>query len=619
MGLKSFFNELKRRNIYKVAVVYGITGWVLVQIASIAANTFGAPPWVMKMIITLILLGFPITLVMTWGFEITPEGVRRTVSRAEGSEEGVPNSDRYFWVGVGIVVVILFGGWWAMTQSDNSAQHTASQQEINDRSIAILPLTNLSGTDEAQPLARGLHDDLLTRLANVSDLQVISRTSVERYRDSDLSLPAIADSLGVKWVVEGGVSQIEDQVRINAQLIDPQTDSHIWAETYQRELTANDLFAIQGDIAREIVDALQAQLSSSEQERIAGAPTENLEAYRLYIQGRTTLNRATPPFDEDFWEAGKYFQQALDQDSSYALAWAGLADVIGGRFISQGLDPNSTPDSLSLPKVTQIQAAKRALELDPELGEAYAALGSAYLQQGKGPAATQALMRAIDLKPSYAQAHQLLGVTYLVLGKPEKSLNHLEIAEKLNPQHWWGRHLLYDVYIINGKYKKALEEVKIQQRMAPEWVDSYWAEFRALYKMKRYKEAQKTAEERLSLSPIPYDSQMYENAWITYLTTTDMAVGDTASARQRIRELQHNKAHPLILVYAYAALGNIDATIEEFEKIEEWGYVNTLTVRYSVFPDQMQRINEHPRYKELIRQVNQYWGLNPDGSIPGED
>jgi tetratricopeptide (TPR) repeat protein len=400
----------------------------------------------------------------------------------------------------------------------------------------------------------------LTRLANVSDLQVISRTSVERYRDSDLSLPAIADSLGVQWIVEGGVSQIEDQVRINAQLIDPQSDSHIWADTYQRALTANDLFAIQGEIAREIADALQSQLSPEEQQRIAGAPTKNLEAYRLYVQGRQTLDQATSK--EKLVRAAQYFGRALHNDTTYALAWAGLADVIG-----YGLNQISRPDTLQIPMVSQMEAAQQALELDSNLAEAHSALGHANFQQHNAPAALRSFQRALELKPSYAEAHSWLASVYNILDRPEQALEHLKLAEQLKPQHAYARHRLFDTYNRLGQHKKALEEVRKQQGINP-YPGAKWAEARSLFQLGRYEEAIAIAEERLAKTEDKFERFIMR----IYLVRYEAAAGDTAQARAHMNEFKQITFTPeersrwsFFLAGPYLVFENQDAVIEALQ------------------------------------------------------
>jgi TolB-like protein len=457
-----------------------------------------------------------------------------------------------------------------------------------------------------------LHDDLLTRLSNVGDLQVRSRGSVEQYSDGNYSPPAVADSLDVRWIVEGRVQQAGGRVRVYAQLIDPVADANIWADSYQRELTAENLFAIQGEIAGEIAGALQAELSEGEQERIAEAPTENLDAYRLYVQGRQALDQYI--IEENLLQAGKYFQRALTEDSTYALAWAGLADAIG-----YGLDQTSLPDSIRLPRTNQLEAAQNALKYDSELAEAYTALGHAYFQQHNTPIALKSFKLALELKPSYAEAHSWLASVYYVLDQPKNSLKHLQLAEQLNPQNMLARHRLFDDYIRRGLHEKALEEVrKVQRRF--NYPGAIWAEARTLASMGRYEEAIAIAEKRLS-NPI---SKFERFIMRGYLIEYEAAIGDTAQARAHMNELKQITLTPeersrwsIFYVGPRKVLEDQDAVIEAYQDQSAWEWFGGLpTISLRDLPERMPAVSDDPRYQELVREVNQYWSLNPDGSIP---
>lgn len=613
MGEKSFFSELKRRNIYRVSVVYALTSWVLVQIASVATESFGAPPWVMKIIITVILLGFPITLVITWAFEITPEGVRPTPT-----DEAQNNlSERNFWLGTGIITIILLGGWWYLTTGTATSKKSATTNNITDRSIAVLPLKSISGTKRTLPLAEGLHDDLLTRLANISDLKVISRTSVEKFENTELTLPAIADSLGVKWILEGNVQKGGDNVRINAQLIDPSSDTHIWAKTYQRHLTANNVFAIQGELARAIADALQAQLTADEQERIAGAPTSDLNAFKLYVKGRNLYSKGTTK--EEGIKAAYYFGKAIQQDSTYALAWAGLSDIL--RY-----DPHtelSIPDSAYIPDVSQKQAAQRALKLAPDLAEAHSAMGAYYngFYNRNAPAALYHYRKAIELKPSYAEAHQNMGTLLLAVGKAEKALDHLQLSEELNPTHIRIQVALYDALMVNKKYKRALAKARKYRQQYPNIGGHLAAIVRNLVHLKRYREADSLALRGFRKAEKFYDKYVLGS----YLVAIKAVMGDTVAAKSYLSKLkridvppdQKDKAHALMPT-AYAALGDVDAAYKAYDKVKEWPYFAQVEIRYNYFPDARKKLQKDPRHNALIRELNEYIGLNPDGSIPKE-
>ncbi|NBC66132.1 MAG: protein kinase [Bacteroidetes bacterium] len=519
-----------------------------------------------------------------------------------------------------ILIIILFAGWWFMGGDgmENSTESIASvgESEITDRSIAVLPFNNLSGTDEITSITRGIHDDLLTRLSNIGDLRVTSRTSVAHYRDTNLPISVIADSLGVRWIMVGGVQQGGDQIQVNAQLIDPQTDANVWADSYRRELTAENLFAIQEDITGEIAQALQAELSESEEERIAMAPTENLEAYQLYIRGRQQLAEALSR--DQIIRAASHFGRALEQDSTYALAWAGLSDAIGGGFLGEGRGLGSTPDSLSLPEVSQLEAARRSLKLDPNLAEAHAALGGAHYIQRNAPEALRSFEQAVELRPSYAQAHYGLAQVNTLLGRREKALEHLKLAEEINPNHVTARHSLFDAYNAVGQPEKALEEAREQLREHP-YPGAIWGEARALHQMGRHEDAVQTAEKRLKETNSNLERAVLRN----HLVRFEAAAGDTTQARGHLEELtkislpkSERSRYAFLYAQAYLTLGDVNAGIDEFRKQDDWWIIPTSVLRNVL--ERFHTLAEDPRYQELFQEVNEYWGLNPDGSIPDD-
>jgi TolB-like protein/Tfp pilus assembly protein PilF len=505
--------------------------------------------------------------------------------------------------------------WGSLGGGEPTDRAQSQSPEIQDRSIAVLPFEPLSSGKESETFARGVHDDLLTRLSNVSALKVISRTSVQQYRDTDLPLPAIADSLGVRWVMEGGVQAAGGRIQVNAQLIDPRTDAHVWAEDYQRDLTAEDLFAIQGEITGEIADALKAKLTAGEQSRVTGAPTENLQAYRLYVRGRRLMDsRAADSLEK----AISTFESALQQDSTYALAWAGLADArilyvneYVSEYVSDSTKDEEFRESMRAAIPEARRAARRALKLDPNLAEGYVSLGIIYMYeqrvrsgQKNGPAALEVLTRAVELKPSYAQAHHWLGDLYLVLGRPEAALKHLRLAVDLRPGNISARRGLVGALIANGKYQAALREARRLHSRYPK--HGGIAKGLALLHMKEWTKVRR---------PVQRNLKEAEGApgYARYLPVlADVGAGDTTSARRELRELgEEGWAAGVVL----AALGEVDAAFKAWPMPVPSGPRRTHTLRY-FFPDLLSDFRADPRYTDLIRSVNQEWGLNPDGSLP---
>src|SRR5712671_5011776 len=278
MRIDNFFSELKRRNVYKVAVAYAVVAWLLIQAASILFPTFEAPPWVMKVFVAVIVLGFPVALVFAWAFEITPEGIKRAedVDLSQSITRRTGRKLDFLIIAVLLLVIAVFA-----YQRFGPGQKVAVATP--EKSIAILPFENRSEDKANAYFADGIQDEILTRLANIADLKVISRTSTRQYQSKPDNLREIAQQLGVATILEGSVQKLADQVRVNVKLIHAQSDSHLWADTYDRKLT--DIFGVETEIAKRIAESLQAKLTGREEQALAVKPTANPEAYDAYLRG----------------------------------------------------------------------------------------------------------------------------------------------------------------------------------------------------------------------------------------------------------------------------------------------------------------------------------------------
>jgi len=317
MDPKKLFTELKRRNVYKVAIAYAVVAWLLMQIVTQVFPFLEIPNWAIRLVIMLIVIGFPIALIIAWAFELTPEGLKRT----EFADELPKKSARSrAWIYVVIITGTISVGLFFLGRYTSPRQSEGAQ--LPAKSIAVLPFDNLSRDPDNAYFAEGVQDEILTRLAKVADLKVISRASTQRFKSAPDNLPVIAKQLGVTNILEGSVQKSADQVRVNVQLINALTDAHLWAEIYDRKLT--DIFAVESDIAKTVADTLQAKLTGSEKHAISVRPTDNPVAHELYLKGRFFWNRRTA---NDLKKSVGYFNQAIGADPNYALAHAGLADV----------------------------------------------------------------------------------------------------------------------------------------------------------------------------------------------------------------------------------------------------------------------------------------------------
>ena len=521
------------------------------------------------------------------------------------------NWSRGWIVGGTLAVLVLAAALiWTLrtggpTASGPAADSPAPTDSAASQSVAVLPFEAI-GHGENGGFSEGIHGDVLTRLSNISDLRVISRTSVRQYRAAETPTTEIGEELGAGWVLEGEVQEAGGRVQVNARLINAQSDQEAWARRYQRELTAENLFEIQEEITRDIANALEAELTPGEKDRIAGAPTEDLRAYRLYVQGRQELAQRGFGYDAHVGRAARYFSQAIERDSSYALAWAGLADAAAIRIYEM-------PDSAWVSTVRQEAAARRALELDPDLAEAHASMGIVHYLNQNAPAALRELKRALELKPSYWEAHQMLGWLYFILGRPPRALDHFQVAVELNPRHALARHGLYDAYNNTGQHRKALREARRQQRMGLEETGAVGGEFRALRGLGRLKEARRLAEKQIA----ELDAKTFWGRWFrVYLTGILASKGDTAGARTYLDQLRRTNAPPHILASAYRRLGDAEKALRIYAQLEgeDWDFVQMFGIRE--LGESHPSFQNDPRYRRVLHRANRTWGLTPDGRLP---
>ena len=468
----SLFEELKRRNVFRVGIAYLITAWLLLQVVDLVLENINSPDWVMQVFMLALAVGFPVTLLIAWAFEMTPEGLKKEkdVDRSRSMTQVTGRKlDRAI---IGVLVLAL--GYFVYDKfgagSEPAAPATVvtegtgtETQAQNRKSIAVLPFANRSSREEDAFFAEGIHDDLLTSLAKVGALKVISRTSVLRYRDSGLSIPEIAKELGVATVLEGGIQRSGGQVRINVQLIDANTDEHLWAENYDRALTAENLFLIQSEISREIVSALQATLTDEESQRLAEQPTDSLEAYGEFVLGRQEMAKRT---NESLSRAQAHFEKAIELDPDYALAYVGLADTIslqanyGDLFVTDTYAPRQA-------------ALDRALSIDPNSGEAYTSLANLREDQNQDEAAEKFYKKATEQSPNYVTAWHWYANFLEGLDRHEEALSLTYKAVELDPNAPILSTLLSGVLWNMGRAEEAFEVARRQLKKTPEFPNTY--------------------------------------------------------------------------------------------------------------------------------------------------
>ena len=461
---RNFFAELKRRNVYKVAVAYAVIAWLLIQVATQVFPFFEIPNWAVRLVVLVSIAGFPVALVFSWAFEITPEGIVRETDVEPGKSITHHTGKKVVAITIVLAIVAsgllafrLFGPKLPVPRHDASPARTELATAIPEKSIAVLPFDSLSEEKSNAYFAEGVQDEILTRLAKVADLKVISRTSTQHFKSAPDDLPQIAKQLGVAHVLEGSVQKANDQIRVNVQLINALTDTHLWAETFDRKLT--DIFAVESEIAKTITDTLQAKLSGSEQHAIAARPTENTEAHQLYLKGRFFWNKRT---GNDLKKSIEYFEQAIAADPNYALAYAGVADAY---VWLPGYTAGTPRDCYPKAKA----AATKALQLDDTLAEAHTTLALAiWLYDFDSAQAIREFQRAIELNPNYAIAHQQYGNnTLAALGRFDDAIVEGKRAVELDPLSLVINTDLGSDYYYARRYDEAIAQLRKTLEMDP--------------------------------------------------------------------------------------------------------------------------------------------------------
>jgi TolB-like protein len=364
MNPEKFFTELKRRNVYKVAAAYAVVAWLLIQVATQVFPFFEIPNWTVRLVVLLIIIGFPIALVIAWAFELTPEGLKRTeVADAAPARRSRSRA----WIYVVLIAGALSAGLFFLGRFTASTKQSVSA-EVSSKSIAVLPFDNLSRDPDNAYFASGIQDEIITRLAKIADLKVISRTSTQLYQSKPGNLSEIAKQLGVANILEGSIQKVADQVRVNVQLIQVASDSHLWADTYDRKLV--DIFAVESEVAKAIAESLQAKLTGGEQQALAAKPTNNSEAYDAYLRG-LALDARTSISPSDSEKVVGLYERSVQLDPAFALAWARLSRANSQVYFS-GLDKTSARRDAAE------RAANTAQKLQPDSPETL--LAQAYYQ-----------------------------------------------------------------------------------------------------------------------------------------------------------------------------------------------------------------------------------------------
>jgi len=472
----NFFNELKRRNVIRVGIAYVVVAWLILQFADVVLNNIAAPGWVFQVIMLVLAIGFPLGLVFAWAFEMTPDGLKKEKDINRGQSITAKSGRKLDFAIFGIMAIALaYFVWESRFQlkgsepfseqftgqkgsepfSEQSTGQTTNVEEKRaltpfaekDKSIAVLPFANRSNSEDDAFFTDGIHDDLLTQLAKISDLKVISRTSMMKYKNTEKTIPEIAAELGVSTILEGGIQRAGKRIRINAQLIDVNTDEHLWAETFDREMTVENVFDIQSEITRQIVTAVKGQLTESEQKTLSAAPTENLEAYEAYLHARAATNRADYS-SEKYVAAQPWAEQAVNLDPAFAEAWALLTEI-HAHLVWLGYD--TTPER----RLASRKALDTALQLKPESPAVKAAQGDYFYRfDNDYEAALTAYSEAQGMAPADATILEKKAMTQRRLNLWDESVRTIEDAMQLDPASAYVATVLIDTLTLMNEWDR---------------------------------------------------------------------------------------------------------------------------------------------------------------------
>ncbi len=448
--MASFLKELRRRNVFRVGMAYLAITWLLMQVADIVLPAFHVAGWALRTLIIIVAVGFPISLIVAWVYELTPEGLKRTEEVDSDTSIARHTGRKLDFTIIGVLSLAL-----VTVIIDQYILEPPPRPMI--ASLAVLPLDNLSGDPEQEYFVDGMTEALITSLAKISALRVVSRTSTMQFKDSDKAIPQIASELGVDAVIVGSAIRDGDRIRITAQMIDAESDQHLWAKSYDRDY--QDILILQNEIATSVAKEIEISLTPEESTRLAQAPEINPAAYDLYLKGLQHFYALTP---HDLETSLQYFTAAIEQYPDFALAYSGVAaSWIGLQQMG------FVPSSEAAPKI--VEASEHALRIDANQAQAYGWLGVIYAWlDWDWVAGEEAFVRAIELNPSAAEARASYSHLLTVLGRFDEAVVQSEVALQVDPFNPWFLANYAVVLHISGRYEDAIEMFHKALRIAPD-------------------------------------------------------------------------------------------------------------------------------------------------------
>ena len=583
MNFGNLFAELKRRNVYKVAVAYAIVGWLLVQVATQVFPFLEIPNWVVRLVIALVAIGFPIALVTAWAFELTPEGIKRT----EDVDLAVwPRQPRkHAWIVVVIVGAALSVGLFFIGRY--TVRNSASASELSAKSIAVLPFVNMSADKNDEYLSDGVSEELIATLSKINGLQVKARTSSFAFKGKNEDIQKIGELLHASHLLEGSVAKAGNKLRITAQLIQASDGNHEWSDTYDRDM--QDIFAVRSEVAQKVAETLKVRLLGEEKRKIDKKPTENLEAYDAYLKGRYFFNR---PSDQNLSKAISQFEDAVRLDPNFAAAYSGLSDAYLWAAFNEGIITAAE----GKPKARS--SAEKSLQLNEASAEAHTSLAN-YLSwyEHDWAASEREFRRAIALDPNYAFAHDQFALTLTCQGRLAESETEGRRAAQLDPLN---PAIAIDNTLwltAQGEFQQAKEEAKRGAKLDPEFffpqLQFGWIDIQAGNAKAAIPALQKA---------VAMESPPFVIAWLGYAYG---AAGDRNAALATIEQLKKKSVNGYVpqfnLAMIHLGLGDRDRALD---LLEQASAADSQWMMYLKIDHIFDSLRADPRFAALMKKCH---------------
>jgi serine/threonine-protein kinase len=579
VNLKKFFAELRRRNVYRVAAAYGVVSWLLVQIATQVFPFFDIPIWATRLVIVVLMLGFPVALIIAWIYELTPQGLQRTDEVAPAKSIAHSTGRKMDFVIIGVLLTVIGIMAW---RHYHPAQPDLTKSA--EKSIAILPFLDISPAKDQEYFSDGITEQIIDSLAHIHGLFVVARTTAFSFKNKNSDIRDIGRQLQVTHVLEGSVRHGKDRVRVAAQLIDVATGFHLWSETF--DSTEKDLLLLQSDVARKVAAALQIELHLAENTQLAKPLTQNPEAYDSYLRGRYLLNKRTA---DSIQKGRELFEQAVAQDPSFALGHAGIAD----SYILLGKLGVISPAEASAKAWTEVSSA---LAIDDNLAEGHVSRGILLAEfEWNWAAAEKDYRRALELNSNSASAHHWYGRALGEIGRSDEALREIDAAEKLDPRSPFIRTSKAKILGAAHRYQEAIEECRRALEIDGNFALAFSVLAQAQLHLQQYSQGIETAKKFVELS----EGTGFARLELAY---AHAIAGDKTSSDQIVTEVTTGSGpfSPYDMATICAVGGDHAAAFRWLEKAIEQRSVDVVWIRVD---PRLDPIRDKPGFQEILARM----------------